>query len=83
MQITIQTPFPGTSLYERLNKTDRLLEEQFWDKCTLFDVTYTPDNLSVSQLETGFKNLMRDLYSDEVVAKRKNKFRQRIKNRMF
>lgn len=82
VQITIQTPFPGTVLYERLKESGRLLEDQFWDKCTLFDVTYVPDKLSVTQLETGFKDLMRDIYSDEVVAKRKEKFRQRIKDRL-
>ncbi|MCW9031183.1 MAG: DUF4070 domain-containing protein, partial [Gammaproteobacteria bacterium] len=81
VQITVQTPFPGTALFERLRNSNRLLEEQFWDKCTLFDVTYTPDKLSVSELETGFNNLMRDLYSDELVAWRKEKFRERIRTK--
>lgn len=82
VQITVQTPFPGTALYERLKESGRLLEEQFWDKCTLFDVTYHPDKLSITQLETGFKDLMRNIYSDDVVAQRKEKFRQRIKSRL-
>lgn len=82
VQITIQTPFPGTALYERLKKSARLLEEQFWDKCTLFDVTYIPDKLSVAELETGFKDLMRDIYSDDTVTSRKEKFRKRIKNKL-
>lgn len=81
VQITVQTPFPGTALYERYKESGRLLDEQFWDKCTLFDVTYQPDKLSVTQLENGFRDLMRDIYSEEVVAKRKEKFRQRIKAR--
>ncbi len=42
VQITILTPFPGTDLYKRLNNTNRLLEDVFWDKCTLFDVRYSP-----------------------------------------
>lgn len=81
VQITVQTPFPGTVLYERLKKSNRLLEEQFWEKCTLFDVTYTPDKLTVNELETGFNELMKDLYSDELVAKRKENFRQRIREK--
>lgn len=83
VQITIQTPFPGSALYERLHKTERLLEEQFWDKCTLFDVTYTPDKMSVSELEAGFRNLMKDIYSNDVVARRREKFRQRIKEKII
>lgn len=79
VQITIQTPFPGTPLYDRLKREGRLLEEAYWDKCTLFDVNYIPEKLSVSELENGFKNLMSELYSDEVVAKRKNKFKNRIR----
>lgn len=74
VQITLQTPFPGTELYTRLKKTGRLIEETFWDKCTLFDVTYYPDNMSVQELETGFMELMKKLYSDALVQTRKHRF---------
>ena len=74
VQITIQTPFPGTSLYKRLKTEKRLLEEEFWDKCTLFDVTYIPRMMTVSELENGFRRLMIDLYSQDLVSNRKKGF---------
>ncbi|MCV6638337.1 radical SAM protein [Candidatus Albibeggiatoa sp. nov. NOAA] len=74
VQITIQTPFPGTNLYKRLKATNRLLEEVFWEKCTLFDVTYHPDKMTVGELETGFRELMKALYSDNLVRLRKEQF---------
>lgn len=74
VQITIQTPFPGTELYDRLHAEDRLLKQTFWDECTLFDVTYTPDLMSVEELESGFRQLMKKLYNDDLVKQRKAHF---------
>ena len=79
VQITIQTPFPGTDLYKRLKNTNRLLEFVFWDKCTLFDVTYHPNKMTVNELETGFRDLMKELYSDDLVRSRKEQFIRRAK----
>ena len=74
VQITIQTPFPGTDLYKRLKNSNRLLEDVFWEKCTLFDVTYQPEKMTVSELESGFKKLMMELYDDHLVHIRKEQF---------
>ena len=71
VQITILTPFPGTELYSRLRSEGRLLKPVFWDSCTLFDVTYRPKRMSTDELEDGFHGLMRDLYSPEQSARRK------------
>ena len=71
VQITILTPFPGTALYRRLLSEGRLLKPVFWDSCTLFDVTYHPKRMSADELEDGFRDLMRDLYSPEQSARRK------------
>ncbi len=51
VQVTIQTPFPGTPLYARLQAENRLIEPRNWKKCTLFDINYYPANMSVQ--ETG------------------------------
>lgn len=74
VQITLQTPFPNTELYHRLNAEGRLIKQTFWDKCTLFDVTYIPKNMSISELESGFEKLMKNLYTDDKVAKRRQLF---------
>jgi radical SAM superfamily enzyme YgiQ (UPF0313 family) len=76
VQITLLTPFPGTRLYRELRDDGRLIEEVFWDKCTLFDTTFHPKRMSVDELGAGFRWLMQKLYSDEEHLKRKRKFRQ-------
>lgn len=74
VQITVQTPFPGTPLYERLRQEGRLLEEGAWEKCTLFDVNYRPMGMSVEDLEQGLIELGRRLYSEEATKRRRRSF---------
>ncbi len=40
IQLTLQTPFPGTALHRRLRDEGRLIEDRGWSHYTLFDVTY-------------------------------------------
>jgi radical SAM superfamily enzyme YgiQ (UPF0313 family) len=74
VQITVQTPFPGTPLYERLRTEGRLLEEGAWEKCTLFDVTYRPLGMTPEQLERGLIELGERLYSEEATRSRRRAF---------
>ena len=53
VQVTVQTPFPGTSLYERLHLEGRLFADRFWEKCTLFDMTHEPRGMSTTELRSG------------------------------
>jgi radical SAM superfamily enzyme YgiQ (UPF0313 family) len=71
VQVTILTPFPGTALYRRLKTEGRLLQDRYWDRCTLFDVTYQPRRMSVEDLEQGFEYLMGALYSAEETRRRR------------
>jgi radical SAM superfamily enzyme YgiQ (UPF0313 family) len=79
VQITIQTAFPGTPLYDRLKKEGRLLRGDAWELCTLFDVNFRPTHMSKQQLESGFKDLAKKLYSEESTRERRTKFRQRLR----
>ncbi|MDF1699504.1 MAG: DUF4070 domain-containing protein, partial [Saprospiraceae bacterium] len=81
VQITLLTPFPGTALYAQLKREGRLLTDNYWDKCTLFDVNFIPHNFSVSELETEFEQLMKTVYSKERVAERKKHFKKIVLNR--
>jgi radical SAM superfamily enzyme YgiQ (UPF0313 family) len=63
VQYTVLTPFPGTPLHARLKREGRLLQERFWDRCTLFDVTFRPKRMTVDQLETGLRWLFTETYS--------------------
>jgi radical SAM superfamily enzyme YgiQ (UPF0313 family) len=70
VQITLQTPFPGTPLYRRLQREGRLLPERGWSYYTLFDVTYRPDAMSALELETGFRDVIRQVFRADAVARR-------------
>ena len=75
VQVTILTPFPGTALYDQMEREGRLLSPVYWDRCTLFDLTFRPSGMGVDELERGFRNLMVELYGAEEVARRKRLFR--------
>jgi radical SAM superfamily enzyme YgiQ (UPF0313 family) len=79
IQITVLTAFPGTPLYDRLQREGRLLHENAWERCTLFDVNYRPDRMSVAELETGLRELGRKIYSVEFTEFRRERFRQRLR----
>lgn len=70
VQITLQTPFPGTALYRRLQREDRLLNDRGWSAYTLFDVTYHPDIMSVEQLESGFQRVLKCVFSADAARRR-------------
>lgn len=74
VQVTLQTPFPGTPLYRRLQAEGRLLRRDAWERCTLFDVTFQPLRMSVGELEAGFRSLVSDLYTAEASQSRRRRF---------
>ncbi|BBM84085.1 B12-binding domain-containing radical SAM protein [Candidatus Uabimicrobium amorphum] len=76
VQFTVLTPFPGTPLFDRLKKEGRLLKERFWESCTLFDVNYQPQNMSVQELEQGMHWLFSQAYTEDAYQKRKQHFKQ-------
>jgi len=78
IQVTLQTPFPGTVLHRKLHDQGRLLPDRGWSHYTLFDVTYQPDRLSVSELELGFRDVLRAVYSDSATRRR-----QQIRHRVW
>ena len=81
VQITIQTAFPGTPLYERLRCEHRLLDDTEWELCTLFDVNFRPDRMSVRELEQYFVSLARDLYSEAATKARKRAYISKLRHR--
>lgn len=75
VQITYQTPFPGTPLYEQLRQTKRLTHDRQWERCTLFDINYEPRGMTASQLRRGFHDLSKKLYGDAFTHKRREGFK--------
>jgi radical SAM superfamily enzyme YgiQ (UPF0313 family) len=82
VQITVLTPFPGTPLYQRMKREGRLLQDRFWDRCTLFDVNYRPQKMSVEALETGVRDLFRNVYNQREYARRRRNYMEIVKSRM-
>jgi len=82
VQITVQTAFPGTPLYERLRRQGRLLREDAWELCTLFDVNLEPAGMSVAELETGLLSLASQIYCDDFIKQRREGFFARRRQQM-
>ena len=79
VQVTILTPFPGTPLYSRLEKEGRLLYPDKWERCTLFDVNFTPSHMTPDELADGFKKLVSKLYDDDAIRWRRNQYHKQRK----
>ena len=79
VQITVQTAFPGTPLYARLLRENRILREGAWELCTLFDVNFRPSDMTVDELERGLRELARRLYDEETTRTRQHNFRERLR----
>jgi len=75
VQVTVQTAFPGTALYQRLARDKRLIEPENWNLCTLFDVNFTPQRMTVDELREGFRGLVGRLYTAERTDQRRARFR--------
>jgi radical SAM superfamily enzyme YgiQ (UPF0313 family) len=80
VQVTVLTPFPGTSLHARLKREGRLLRERYWERCTLFDVNFVPKGMSVQDLEQGLEYLMGSLYTQEETERRRASFVARARD---
>jgi radical SAM superfamily enzyme YgiQ (UPF0313 family) len=81
VQVTVQTPFPGTPLYERLRSAGRLFEERCWEKCTLFDLTHQPAGMTAAELRAGLISVSQSLYSEAATAQRRKQFFDRLTSR--
>ncbi|MBC7776788.1 MAG: B12-binding domain-containing radical SAM protein, partial [Phycisphaerae bacterium] len=62
VQITVMTAFPGTPLYDSLLKQNRLIEPKAWERCTLFDINFLPNNMTVKELRDGMIDLGKRVY---------------------
>lgn len=80
VQVTMQTPFPGTPLYDRLLAEDRLIDARAWNRCTLFDVNYHPKLMSAEELRDGYRDLVLRLYSEGATRRRRERFRRSLRD---
>ncbi len=76
VQITLQTPFPGTALRNRLQSAGRLLPTRGWAHHTLFDVTFEPDRMGTAELESGFHEVLAAVHDPGSIAVRSRRRRE-------
>jgi radical SAM superfamily enzyme YgiQ (UPF0313 family) len=79
VQVTVLTPFPGTPLYARLLSEGRILNPGAWELCTLFDVNFKPDRMTVAELEQGLRDLAVRLYNTDFTRERRESYRHRLR----
>ena len=79
VQVTFLTAFPNTPLYKRLKGEGRILKDRAWELCTLFDINFEPLGMSRDELQSGFLQLVKTLYSDEETRSRRTLFRKRLR----
>lgn len=79
VQVTFLTAFPGTPLYARMKSEGRILRDQAWELCTLFDINIQPRNMSIDDLQSGFLRLVKQLYSEKETTTRRRNFKHRLK----
>jgi radical SAM superfamily enzyme YgiQ (UPF0313 family) len=79
VQVTFMTAFPGTPLYQRLKQEERIIRDGAWELCTLFDINFTPKQMTVAQLQSGFLALAKQLYSAEETCARRHQFKMMLK----
>ena len=80
VQVTFMTAFPGTPLYARLKKEGRIIRDNAWELCTLFDINFQPKTMSVGELQSGFLKLVKQLYSAAETHERRAKFKRMLKS---
>ena len=76
VQVTVQTAFPSTPLYDRLAREGRLLAPPAWERCTLFDTTFEPRGSTALELRAALHRVIGELYTDSAVADRRARFRE-------
>ncbi len=80
VQITLMTPFPGTPLYQRLLDQGRILHPGSWELCTLFDINFQPQQMSVEELDQGFRDLALRIYDRDFIQERRRNFFKRLRH---
>lgn len=69
LQATRMTPFPGTPLFEELDRQGRIVDRD-WSHYDFMHVVYRPLGMSVRELDTGVAWVLREFFARRNVARR-------------
>ena len=73
VQATVLTPLPGTRLFEKLERENRLLYTEFpgdWDRYNVTEVVYEPFQMTEEELWAEMSNCWRTVLNRPEIAKR-------------
>jgi radical SAM superfamily enzyme YgiQ (UPF0313 family) len=69
VEINILTPYPGTPLYDRLEKEGRLLTKE-WSRYNQVDVVFQPKQMTTKELYDGARKVAKDYFSPHRILPR-------------
>jgi radical SAM superfamily enzyme YgiQ (UPF0313 family) len=69
VQFALLTPFPGTQLFERLDRENRILTYD-WSKYNMSNVLFQPKQMTTDELYEGWNNAYRRFYGRLPILKR-------------
>jgi len=72
LEVNILTPYPGTPLFERLDRDGRILTRD-WSKYTQVDVVFQPKNMTPKELYEGARKVAKEFYSPISLTKKISK----------
>jgi radical SAM superfamily enzyme YgiQ (UPF0313 family) len=62
LQLTVQTPFPGTPLFKRMELERRIFDRN-WEHYDFGHVVFRPRNMSAEELQMAHNRILREFYS--------------------
>lgn len=69
LEIYMLTPFPGTPLFDRLEREGRILTRE-WSRYNLKDVVFKPKHMTEKELYEGTRKVAKEFYKISLVIKR-------------
>ena len=63
------TPFPGTPLFNELEKENRILTKK-WSRYNMKNVVFKPRNMTPQELLRGIRNMYNEFYSPPYILRR-------------
>ena len=78
LEINILTPYPGTPLFEKMQKAGRILTYD-WSKYNQVDVVFQPKNMTVEELKEGASRVANEFYSIPKIIQRGTKIMTTVK----
>jgi len=76
-QVSILTPYPGTALYQRMEKAGRILSRD-WSMYDISHVVIQPDRMTPAELEDRYAAMIGNIYSWKSIVARATRYAARI-----